>query len=111
MKQGVPQDGVLSPILFNLYMSKMPQPPANIKLVSYADDSNVLSSGIDIQDICKEINPYLATLDTWFKSRNLFISPAKSSATLFTTGPNECNTTLSIDINVNRYLQLRNQNS
>ena len=99
MKQGVPQGGVLSPILFNLYMSKMPQPPANIKLVSYADDSNVLSSGIDIKDICKEINPYLATLDTWFKSRNLFISPAKSSATLFTTGPNECNTTLSIDIN------------
>ncbi len=78
MKQGVPQGGVLSPILFNLYMSKMPQQQGNIKLVSYADDSKVLNYSIDILDICEEINPNLDTLDAWFKSRNLFISPAKS---------------------------------
>ena len=99
MKQGVPQGGVLSPILFNLYMSKMPLPPGNIKLVSYADDSNVLNSGTNIPAVCSEINIYLDTLDTWFKSRNLFISPAKSSATLFTTASNECNITLPIVIN------------
>ena len=99
MKQGVPQGGVLSPILFNLYMSKMPLPPGNIRLVSYADDSNVLNSGIEIPEVCEEINIYLDTLDNWFKSRNLFISPSKSSATLFTTGPNECNTVLPIKIN------------
>lgn len=28
MKQGVPQGGVISPTLFNLYMSKMPTPPS-----------------------------------------------------------------------------------
>ena len=99
MKQGVPQGGVLSPILFNLYMSKMPLPPGNIRLVSYADDSNVLNSGTDIPAVCLEINAYLNTLDTWFKSRNLFISPSKSSATLFTTASNECNTELPIEIN------------
>ena len=88
MRQGVPQGGVLSPVLFNLYMSKMPSPPGKIKLVSYADDSNVLNSGRKLDPICQELNVYLATLDDWFRERNLFISPAKSTATVFTTWEN-----------------------
>ncbi len=98
MKQGVPQGGVLSPVLFNLYMASMPQPPGNIKLVTYADDSNILNSGPVVEPIVKDLNSYLNVLDTWFKSRNLFISPAKSSATLFTTFSNEVNMELGIEI-------------
>lgn len=33
MKQGVPQGEVLSPTLFNLYMSKLPSPPQDITIV------------------------------------------------------------------------------
>ena len=99
VKQGVPQGGVLSPVLFNLYMSSMPPPPGNIKLVTYADDSNILNSGEDISEAVNEINTYLSTLDTWFKDRNLFISPSKSSATLFTTAPYELGLTLDVNIN------------
>ena len=98
VRQGVPQGGVLSPVLFNLYMSSMPLPPGNIELVSYADDSNILNSGPKIEPIVKELNGYLNTLDIWFKSRNLFISPSKSSATLFSTFSAEASTVLEIEI-------------
>ena len=76
VKQGVPQGGVLSPILFNLYMASMPSPPGSIKLVSYADDGNLLNSGPKIEPLVEELNSYLSILNTWFKSRNLFISPS-----------------------------------
>ena len=99
MRQGVPQGGVLSPILFNIYMAKMPAPPSNTRLVTYADDSTILRSGKEIEPVCSAINTYLDTLNSWFEKRNLFISAPKSSATLFTTWSNEVNKELPIKIN------------
>ena len=92
MRQGVPQGGVLSPLLFNLYMSKMPPPPPEIKLVSYADDTSILMSGPTTEPLCKKLNAYLDILHNFFASRNLAISPAKSTATIFTTCTQEVNT-------------------
>ena len=82
IKQGVPQGGVLSPVQYNLYMSSMPNPPANILLLSYADNSNVLGCSHLIVPVVIDLNVYLSVLDNLFKSHNLFISPSKSSATV-----------------------------
>ena len=44
VKTGVPQGGVLSPVLFNLYTSDIPNPPPGVSLTTYADDMNPAAS-------------------------------------------------------------------
>ena len=98
-KQGVPQGGVLSPLLFNTYLSKMPVPPPELKLISYADDCTVLTSGRDIEVLEKTLNDYLPALRTFLADRNLKLSAPKTTATIFTTWTQEVRRVLDISIN------------
>ena len=62
MKLGVPQGGVLSPTLFNLYMSIMLLPLCGAKVMTNAENTTALKSGTKIIPICKDLNIYLGTL-------------------------------------------------
>ena len=98
VKLGVPQGGVLSPLLFNLYLRNIPQPPAGIELVSYADDCTILTTGNHIPQLSQQLNGYLHTVSEWLKDQYLELSPGKSSATLFTLWTHETNHPLEIAI-------------
>ena len=97
-KQGVPQGGVLSPLLFNTYLSKKPVTPPELKLISYADDCTVLTSGRDPEVLERRLNDYLPVLRTFLTDRNLQLSAPKSTATIFTTWTKEVRKDLNISI-------------
>ncbi|WP_333764851.1 reverse transcriptase domain-containing protein [Streptomyces sp. IBSBF 2390] len=99
VKQGVPQGGVLSPLLFNFYMREQPTPPQDVTIVTYADDCTLLSSHKDPSVASDRLNNYLPSLHSWLQSRNLVLSPEKSTATLFTTWTKEVHDTLDISVN------------
>jgi hypothetical protein len=99
LKTGVPQGGVLSPTLFNIYMSDIPTPPEHVSLSTYADDITTLSSHVNTNTAQQNLQPYLNEIVTWTQNNDLQINPDKSTSILFTPDQAEYNTTLNLHIN------------
>ena len=69
-KHGVTQCGVLSPMLFNIYMSKLPLPPKDINITFYADDI-ILILHPQVEKLRDLIMPYLKILNDWLELRKV----------------------------------------
>ena len=89
MKIGVVQGGVLSPALSNYYLAEFPTPPPNIKLIKYADDIAIYTSGPVVADPINGINIYLSQVFNYINNNKLTVSTAKSTVTLFTPDTHE----------------------
>jgi len=99
LKTGVPQGGVLSPVLFNIYTSDIPTPPTQVQIESYADDITTLTSHSKIKEAENRLQPYLNDIYNWTQENDLQLNADKSTATLFTSHQAEYNTTLNLTIN------------
>ena len=70
-KTDVPQGGVLSPTLFNIYTSDLPPPSAPVQVMAYADDITITSTHTSTSAAKKYILPYLHKVFAWTKQNNL----------------------------------------
>ena len=85
-KTGVPQGGVLSPTLFNIYTADIPPPIVPLQVMAYADDITI---NLHIQARVQKINTYNHSYikNVWTKHNNLTLNPDKTTCTLFTPDP------------------------
>lgn len=83
-QNGVPQGGVLSPLLFclafNRVLQEIHQP---IQALLFADDLLLFVRGKHVTDLTKLMQAALSSVGTWCSNHGFRISPSKSTAILF----------------------------
>ena len=98
-KTGVPQGGVLSPTLFNIYSADIPPPRPPVQVIAYADDITMTSTHTSMRSAKKYIQPYLHKVFAWTKHNNYTLNQDKTICTLFTPDPAEYKSNLDLKIN------------
>lgn len=86
---GCPQGSCLSPLLYNIYTSDIPQ-LNNCLLSIFADDTAILSSEILASDIIRNLQSALSILIKYFDKWKISINGEKSQAIYFTRKRKEC---------------------
>jgi hypothetical protein len=99
IEHGVPQGSILGPVLFSLYINDLPQKITRTKIVLFADDTNILVSDGNINNLQHKLNNVMTELQTWFTLNNLVVNTEKTLAMSFhTTIKNRCHHMLSLQV-------------
>ena len=78
IKEGVPQGGHLALTLYLIYTENLKNLPLHGKLFLYADDTTILHSGYEINNIQNNINDDLKQIETWMTHHQLTINTTKT---------------------------------
>ena len=83
VKCGVPQGSILGPLLFILYMNDICSVSKLLFTFLYADDTCVMLSGKDLNDLIAVLNVELISLCDWLKSNKLSLNTQKTFFMVF----------------------------
>lgn len=88
---GVPQGGILSPILYNIFASDQPTTPYT-SVADYADDKAIISMSNDPLIASYNLQTHLNYMEKWFTNWRFKVNQSKSVHTTFTLKHASCPT-------------------
>ena len=80
----VPQGSILGPLLFLLYINNLSSVSEYCYSVLFADDTNVLISGENIDVLCSRLNEELESIREWLCCNKLSLNFSKTHYMIFT---------------------------
>jgi len=80
MKAGVAQGGLISPVLFSLYVNDTPLPSHHVELALYADDTAIIATSCKPTLLVSYLESYLNDLQRWLSEWRIAINVSKSTA-------------------------------
>lgn len=81
---GVPQGSILGPVLFICFTNDLPETFQNCKIISYADDTQILVSARTYKQIKKLLESLINSAQTWYTENSLLINASKSEVMIIT---------------------------
>jgi hypothetical protein len=86
LTSGVPQDSILGPLLFIIYLNDLPCGLHQAaKPVIYTDDTNVLLTAKNVEELKIKINGALDYMIGWFTANGLTLNTEKTNIMKFTS--------------------------
>ena len=83
LKCGVPQGGIFSPFLFNLYLATMPKAKGAVNHIQYADDFFMYAMDEQAEEATRLLQAHVDKVNDWCFDYGLSLNPEKSCARYF----------------------------
>jgi hypothetical protein len=80
MRAGVAQGGLVSPVVFTLYVNDIPTPTRHVELAQYADDTALAATSRSPSLLVVCLEAYLSRLERWLWDWRIAINVSKSTA-------------------------------
>ena len=75
---GVPQGSILGPIMFICFVNDLPEAFENCKIMSYADDTQLLVSAKTTKEIQTQLEKLIETAQQWYTKNSLLNNATKT---------------------------------
>ena len=72
------QGGLISPVLFSLYVNDMPPPSHHVELALYADDTSIIATSRKPMLLVSYLESYLNDVQRWMSEWRIAINVPKT---------------------------------